>query len=447
MTDATNKTEDAGRLVENLLGFIDDSPSPWHVAATVSNLLQNHGFTQLHETERWQLQPHSKYFVIRDDAAIIAFTSGNLNAIENCRLRIIGSHVDSPTIRITHSPEKTTSGVTRLSAEVYGGPILPTFYDRDLGIAGRVIYKDDNGDLASGLYRSQTALVRIPSLAIHMNREVNEKGLIMDKQAQMPPILAVADGTQATSPKLQEYIAAELQLQPEQIISWELNLFDTQKGVIYGTEKEFFATSRIDNLGSVHASVISLIKASEQQSNDICIAAMFDHEEIGSVSTTGADGTFLQDLIARITNRADTETKQQLFAKSTIVSCDMAHAYNPAYAEAHNSDHPIHVNRGVAIKINANKRYITDAKTEAAFINICHKAAIPWQRYIHRANLPCGSTIGSATAANLGIKSLDIGNPIWSMHSIRESAGVMDHLYLVEALTEFYTTDDSALCE
>jgi aspartyl aminopeptidase len=280
--------------------------------------------------------------------------------------------------------------------------------------------------------------MRLPNLAIHMNREVNDKGLKLNKQTELPLIFGEdSDGIEADKQFL-NHIAAHLNIKAEDILTFELNVFDTQKGVIWGASQEFIANSQLDNLASCHAAITAL--TSHQKPNATCVCALFDHEEVGSESATGASGSFLADVITRISSnqQLDEEARLRALAKSFFISADMAHAYHPNHPSAYEPCHHVQVNHGPVIKTNANQRYSTNAESAARFITLCESAKVPYQQYAHRTDLGCGSTIGPIIASGLGVASVDVGSPMWAMHSIRESAGVLDQSYMIAVLKALY---------
>ncbi len=417
---------------EDLLAFIDASPSPWHAVESCRQRLLAAGFSALDEVDRWQLIPGGRYFVIRGGSSVIAFTIGQQPPVET-GLRLIGAHTDSPGLRIKPKPAEEAGGMIRLGVEVYGGPILATFADRDLSLAGRVNVRSGDG-FATHLVRFDDALLRLPNLAIHMNRDVNENGLKFNKQTELPLTLGVADQQKADD-RFRKPIADALKVAPEDLLTWELNAYDTQKGAFWGVDREFIADSQLDNLASCHAALSALLATDKPAAT--CLCAFFDHEEVGSESAGGASGSFAVDVINRIAGSAglDAEDQRRMLARSFFISADMAHAWNPNFPSAYEPCHRATVNAGPVIKSNANQRYSTSADTAARFMAICAKAGVPCQQYAHRTDLGCGSTIGPILAARLGMPSVDVGSPMWSMHSIRESAGVLDHGYMIAAMT------------
>ncbi len=420
--------------IHDLLDFIDASPSPWHAVDTSAARLIKAGFKALNEQEAWQLETGSRYFVIRGGSSIIAFVIGQ-NALPTSGFNMVGAHTDSPGLRLKPHAAYTSDGLIRIGVEVYGGPILATFADRDLSMAGRVNVRTAVG-FETRLIKFDKPVLRLPNLAIHMNREVNDKGLKFNKQTELPLLFGEsADGIEADAQFLGK-IAALLKVETKDIINFELNVFDTQKGVVWGANQEFIADSQLDNLASCHAALSALLE--HQQPKHTAICALFDHEEVGSESTSGASGSFLTDVIERISLNLNKEEKLRALAKSFFISADMAHAFHPNHAGSYEPCHHALINKGPVIKTNANQRYATNADSAARFIQLCEQAGVPYQQYTHRTDLGCGSTIGPIVASRLGVASVDVGAPMWAMHSIRESAGVLDHAYMIAVLSAHY---------
>jgi len=425
--------------VQHLLDFIDASPSPYHVISTLEKWLADWHFTKLSETQTWLLEAGGRYYVVRDDSSVIVFVLGTKPLAET-GYKIIGAHTDSPGLRLKPNAAYSDNGLLRLGVEVYGGAILATFADRDLSLAGRMSYKNTANQLATCLIKIDEPLVRLPNLAIHLNRNVNEDGLKLHKQHELPLILANLN-QQLPADYLHHLLATAAGIAPEQILTSDLTVYDTQKGCFWGAEQAFYANSQLDNLASCHAALTALLNEENITAEKTCVCAFFDHEEVGSESQKGAAGSFLSDVLARIalatnTPRAD---YQRALAQSFMLSADMAHAYQPNFPAAYDNQHKIIMNQGVVIKINANQRYSTSDTSAALFIHYCQQANVPYQFYAHRCDLPCGSTIGPVISAQLGIRTIDIGSPLWAMHSIRESAGVLDHAYLIKVLSHFFS--------
>lgn len=421
---------------KDLLAFIDTSPSPWHAVNTIEQRLRNQSFKKLQEAEVWQIHAGNSYYVVRGGASIIAFIVGSKNPADT-GFRIVGAHTDSPGLRLKPNAAYGGDGLVRIGVEVYGSPILATFTDRDLSIAGRVTIRAANA-FETHLVKIDDALMRLPNLAIHMNREVNDKGLVLNKQTELPLIFGENEAGIEADQQFLCHIATALKVEAKDILTFELNVFDTQKGVFWGANQEFIADSQLDNLASCHAAITALTAAKNPDST--CICALFDHEEVGSESTTGANGSFLNDVVNRIatSQQLNEEAKLRTLAQSFFISADMAHAYHPNHPSAYEPCHHVLVNKGPVIKTNANMRYSTNAETAAHFIKLCEGAGVPYQQYAHRTDLGCGSTIGPIVASNLGVPSVDVGSPMWAMHSIRESAGVLDHSYMIAVLKAMF---------
>jgi aspartyl aminopeptidase len=416
-----------------LLDFIDASPTPWHAVASAEERLRQGGFVHLDERDRWQLAAGGRYYVVRGGASLIAFVVGS-GVLAETGFRIVGSHTDSPGLRLKPRPALPGDGLLRVAVEVYGGPILATFTDRDLSLAGRVIMRTATGP-ATRLLRFDQPLLRLPNLAIHMNREVNEQGLKLNKQTELPLILGMLGEQQDAEARLRSLLADAAQVAPSDLLAWDLAAYDVQKGSFWGADGEFIASSRLDNLSSCHAALQALMATEKPAAT--CVAAFFDHEEVGSESATGAGGSFAADLLKRLCIHAglDGEDPQRAMANSFFVSADMAHAYQPNFPGAYEPGHKVMVNQGPVIKTHSNQRYATSAETAARFMGFCEKAGVPCQQYAHRSDLGCGSTIGPIVAAQLGIASVDVGSAMWGMHSLRESAGAHDQGYMIAALT------------
>jgi aspartyl aminopeptidase len=424
--------------IQNLLSFIDTSPSPWHVVSTIEFLLKPFQFTKLDETTKWQLQPSGRYYVVRDDSSIILFVLGTKPLVES-GFKIVGAHTDSPGLRIKPNAVNGKDGLLRLNVEIYGGPILATFTDRDLSLAGRICYKNDQDQIACQLINFDKPLLRLPNLAIHMNRTVNEDGLKLHKQNELPLILSALSEQQLPPDYFLSLLEKQSGIDSARLLSWDLAVYDTQKGAIWGAENEFYSNSQLDNLASCHAALQALLDDTALNAENTLVCAFFDHEEIGSESKQGADGSFLPDVLQRITLAScEQQDFPRIMAKSFLVSADMAHAYHPNFPAAYDHDHKVLVNKGPVIKVNTNHRYSSESISQAMFIDWCNQANVPYQYYSHRCDLPCGSTIGPITSAKLGVRSVDVGNPMWAMHSIRESAGVFDHNYMITVLKFFF---------
>ena len=433
-----NISPEARAQAQDLLSFIDASPSPWHAVHSIEQRLQAQGFTRLQEEQRWKLETGGHYYVVRGGASIIAFKLGQ-QSLSETGFRMIGAHTDSPGLRLKTHAAHASNGLVRLGVEIYGGPILATFTDRDLSLAGRVNVRTTNG-FETRLLKFEQPLLRLPNLAIHMNRDVNEQGLKLNKQTELPLLFCLSNEKLGAREQFFELLASELGVGAKDILTYELNVFDTQPGSFWGAEQEFLADSQLDNLASCHVALTAMLAIDKPVATAIC--AFFDHEEVGSESAAGAGGSFAADVIDRISLCLDMDEEAQhcAAAKSFFISADMAHAFQPNFPNAYEPNHHVLVNAGPVIKTNSNQRYSTDADTAARFINLCERAGVPFQHYTHRTDLGCGSTIGPIIASLLGVASVDVGSPMWAMHSLRESAGVLDVGYMIAVMTAAFSS-------
>ncbi len=418
--------------------MIDASPTPFHAAHELAARLKAEGFIELNETEAWQLKPGGRYLVTRNASSLVAFVMGT-QAAEKAGFKIIGAHTDSPNLRLKPNPACEKSGYVQLGVEVYGGVLLTTWTDRDLSLAGRVLLKSKKGPPVPRLLKIDKPLLRIPQLAIHLNREVNDKGLKLNKQTHLPPILSMAKQGLSSEKLLNELVAKELKCRPGDIMHLELALYDVQPSAFAGPEDEFLFAPRIDNLASCHAATAALLEAPKKDTATR-VLAFYDHEEVGSESAQGGGSPFLKDALERMVMNA-TQPREALMravARSMFISADMAHAVHPNYADMHEGRHMPLINQGPVIKSNAGQRYATDGVSSARFETLCREAGVNVQKFVVRSDLGCGSTIGPITAANLGIRTVDVGNPMIAMHSIREMAGSRDHGDLIEVFKKYF---------
>lgn len=409
--------------IDDLIAYLDDSPSPWHAVASSARRLLAAGFQPVALDAPWGEQRAG--FTVRD-GALVAWRVPEV-APPWLPVRIIGAHTDSPNLRIKPRPETATLGWKQLGVEVYGGILNNSWLDRDLGIAGRLIAGGASVPVCVG-----RPVARVAQLAVHLDRDVNDRGLVLDKQAHLTPIWGTGSGRPG---EFREWIAAEAGVDPSTVEGWDLCLFDVQGAARLGADESLLASGRIDNLVSCWAATAALVDAPEPTAA-VQVIALFDHEEVGSSSTTGAAGPLLEAVLERLVlarggGRAEL---LQSFASSVCISTDGAHAVHPNYPERHEPGHRPIVNQGPAIKINANQRYATSSETAAFLQRACDIAGVPHQVFVSRNNMPCGSTIGPITATRLGIDTVDVGVPQLSMHSARELCGTADPAYLVRAL-------------
>jgi aspartyl aminopeptidase len=429
------------KYAESLLELIDASPTPFHATHELTALLKAEGFAKLQEADAWSLKKGGRYYVTRNDSSLVAFVMGSQPA-EQAGFKIIGAHTDSPNLRLKPNPAYEKSGYVQLGVEVYGGVLLATWTDRDLSLAGRVVLKSKKGQPVTRLLKIDRPLLRIPQLAIHLNREVNEKGLQLNKQTHLPPILQMAEKNLSSEKVLKELVARELKCKAAEIVSLDLALYDVQASTFAGPNDEFVFAPRLDNLASCHAATRALLDASKQD-NATRVLAFYDHEEVGSETAQGGESPFLKDALERMVmdSANPREALMRAMAQSIFISADMAHAVHPNYADKHEERHLPLINAGPVIKANANQRYATEGVSSAHFELMCQRAGVNVQKFVVRSDMGCGSTIGPMTAANLGIRTVDVGNPMLSMHSIREMAGSQDHGDMIQVFREYFSAE------
>ncbi|MCB9548537.1 MAG: M18 family aminopeptidase [Myxococcales bacterium] len=435
MTDLTFETTlaDARASAQGLLDFIDASPTPYHAVDQASRALQAAGFEALREDTRWVLEPGRAYYVVRGSGSIIAFRLGTAPAAE-AGFRLLGAHTDSPNLRLKPRLAKSAHGYALLDVEPYGGLTLATWTDRDLGLAGQVSYRAGE-TVQTSLVRFDKALCRIPNLAIHLNRTVNDEGLKLNKHSHVAPVLAHFAGEGNPSDLLKEMLAEAVGTTPGAILGHDLMLYDLQRGAFSGLKDEFFQVARLDNLAMTHACLCALL-ATPGDVPQTRVIGLYDHEEVGSLSSRGADSSFMQDVLTRIAGDGVDQLPRAV-ARSHQVSADMAHGVHPCYADKHDGTHSPVMNGGPVIKTNVNTRYATEGSTGALFRLACQLEGVPVQEFVNRPDLACGTTIGPISAGRLGVPTVDVGNPMWAMHSIREMAGTADHVLMGRALARF----------
>jgi len=418
---------DASAGVTDLIDFLDASPSPWHAVESTIDRLD--GFVRLDEAEAWSEIPAAGY-VVRS-GAIIAWRLPTGSIAAHAPFRLVGAHTDSPCLRVKPRPDTGGHGWKQLAVEVYGGILNNSWLDRDLGIAGRVI----GADGSVSLLNVAEPVARVPQLAVHLDRDVNNIGLTLDTQQHLTPIWGVG------TPVVGEFASwirdvGDLSTDPAW---WELCLYDVQGASVLGADHSLLASGRLDNQVSCWAAATAL--AASSPDGHVAVAVLNDHEEVGSSSNTGAAGPFLESVLSRLVaaRGGSADDLARSLVSSTCVSADNAHAVHPNYPERHEPGHRPIVNAGPAIKVNSNQRYATSSTTAAGFQRACERAGVPWQVFVSRNNMPCGSTIGPITATRLGIATVDVGVPQLSMHSARELCGADDPGYLAAALQAFLT--------
>lgn len=409
--------------IADFIDFIEQSPSSYHAAEVVASRLQDAGFARVDETAQWPSTPGG-YVMVRGGAVMAWVVPENFTG----GFKIVGSHTDSPGFMVKPNPDFRNAGWSQLAVEVYGGPILHTWFDRELKLAGQAVLKDGSRRLVD-----TGALVRIPNLAIHLHREKNFEP---DRQVHVQPII----GLDADDVSFAEILAEKLEVDAEEISAYNLITVDSQRGEVFGAGHKFLAAGRMDNLSSVWASMQALISAAEDYSGeDVLVLSAFDHEEVGSASRYGAAGPILEDVLTRTAAALgkNEEERRQIYARSSCISVDAAHSVHPNYAGKHDPTHHPLIGQGPVTKINANQRYASDATSIHLWESACARAGVPVQRFVGNNAVPCGSTIGPITATRLGIDTVDVGVPLLSMHSARELVGVQDQLWMIDALKAY----------
>lgn len=415
--------------VQDLLRYIDASPTPFHAVAETAARLEAEGYRRLLETDVWDVAGGDKVYLIRGGGSLAAFHIGRSSPSE-AGFHLVGAHTDSPNLRIKPNPELEKSGYQQLGVEPYGGVLLHTWIDRDLSLAGRASLEDGTTRLVD----FKRPLLRVPSLAIHLNRKVNTEGLKLNAQKHMAPVLALGE---LEGSALRKLLARELgDVDPEHILAWDLMAYDLQPASRSGAEQEFIHAGRIDNLASCHAAV-SALSVSKTESERTRGIVLYDHEEVGSRSAQGAASDFLRSCLQRLSGESR-DAYHRAVAKSFLISADMAHAIHPNYADMHEPQHQPRLGAGPVVKVNVNQSYATDGESWASFERWAAEADVPTQRFVVRSDLGCGSTIGPITAAELGIRTVDVGNPMLSMHSCREAAAAADVPKMIEVVKRFF---------
>ena len=415
--------------VQDLLQFVNRSPTPFHAVAETVARLEAKGYRRLDEAEAWKVEVGDKVYVVRGGGSVAAFHMGTAPARE-AGFHLVGAHTDSPNLRVKPNPELKKAGYGQLGVEPYGGVLLHTWLDRDLSLAGRVSLADGGARLVD--FRRE--LLRVPSLAIHLNRTVNTEGLKLNAQTHMAPILTLSGLGEIN---LCALLAEELgDVKAEDVIGWDLMAYDVQPATRSGRNREFIHAARIDNLASCHAGLSALL-ATEGEAGVSRGIVLYDHEEVGSRSAQGAASDFLRSCLQRLAGDS-TESFHRAIAKSFLISADMSHAIHPNYADLHEPMHQPVLGGGPVVKINVNQSYATDGESWASFERWAREADVTTQRFVVRSDLGCGSTIGPITAAELGIRTVDVGNPMLSMHSCREVAAASDVPKMIDVMKRFF---------
>lgn len=433
MTDTTIVT----KFNQDLCAFLNDSPTPFHATAAMAERLEQSGFKRLDELDSWGDLPAGRYYVTRNESSIIAFNLPETSLAET-GFHIVGAHTDSPCLQVKPQPEKVKQGLLQLGVEVYGGALLNPWFDRDLSMAGRVSYVDSKQHINHKLVNFNKGIACIPSLAIHLDREANENRKI-NAQNHLPPIVmqvSETDNIDFRELLKQQLLKQYTSLDVAKVLDYEVSLYDTQSAAITGLNDDFISSARLDNLLSCYVGLDALVNSDTSQASLLICS---DHEEVGSVSTSGAQGSFLESVLIRLCR--DSEQLHRLLQRSIMISADNAHGVHPNYADKHDTEHGPKLNHGPVIKTNANQRYATNSETSAYFRLLCEHVDVPVQDFVVRTDMACGSTIGPLTASALGVRTLDIGVPTFAMHSIRELAGSQDAFMLNKVLIQFFNND------
>lgn len=425
---------------EQMLDFIHKSPSCFHVVANIAEMLDAAGFKKLDLDASWQLKAPGRFYVTQNESAVFAFTLGT-DSLAETGFRFITAHSDSPTFRIKPNPEMLASGLLRLNTEVYGGAILMSWLDRPLSVAGRVVLKAENPlHPKHVLVDMERPIGIIPSLAIHMNRQVNS-GVELNPQTDMPLFVATVDNTFVKEGALLKAVAEKLNVAPADILDCDLYLYDVQRGCVCGLDNNLVLSPKLDDLAMVFAGVQAMLNTAPKQNNTmLCV---FDNEEVGSGTKQGAAAPTLRHILERICDKLNysVEDYQRMIYHSFMISADQAHALHPNAVGKHDPVlHPV-INGGPVVKYNARQKYMTDADGAAVFIALCKRAGVPYQSFANRSDQQGGSTLGNILTSQLDMRGVDMGNPMLGMHSSCETGGVKDQLYATRVFSEFFATE------
>jgi len=425
-------------ILDRFRRLLDASPTSFHAARHAAEQLEAAGYTELDETGPPEaLPPGARRYVLRA-GSLVAFRVGGRHPAQ-AGFRVVAGHTDSPNLRVKPRPHRHDHGYLRLGLEPYGGVQLATWVDRDLGMAGRVVVRDGSGQRAT-LVDLRRPLCRVPTLAIHLNRTVNEDGLKLNAQTQLPALFALAEDT--SGDPLRGLLGEAIGCAPTDVLTWDLALYELTPAAVSGLRGEFLHSGRLDNLGSCHAGLEALLAAGDADvPAATAVLALFDHEEIGSLTERGAQSGWFEQLLGRIVRDAAGDGAGGLsraLTQTWLVSADMAHAVHPAHSDRHDGEHMPKLNAGPVIKQHTNWRYATEADGAAFFLRLCEQAEVPCQWFVNRSDLACGTTVGPIVSARLGVRGVDVGNPMLSMHSVREMCGTADQARMVAAMTRLY---------
>lgn len=427
------------KYINSLIDFIDKSVCNFCAVETIKSILNENGYKELDMTEKWNIQKLGKYYTVKNNTAIFAFNVGNDMPSET-GYKIIAAHSDSPCFRIKPNAEiKAEGGIIKLNTEVYGGPILYTWFDRPLSLAGRVILKGNDAlHPITRIIKIERPILLIPHLAIHFNRSVND-GNHLSRQKDMLPIIGIFNNVAEKDNLLLNTIASELGVELNEILDFDLLIYDTQKANLVGLHNEFISSGRLDDLSMVHASLMALLEGTDTKSTKVM--AIFDNEETGSGTKQGAASPVLKHILQRINKSfvGDEEDFHCAISKSFMISADNAHAFHPNYAEKYDPTNHPSIGGGPVIKINANCKYMSDAHSAAIFRSLCERAGSPYQYFVNHSDVAGGSTLGNILTSQIDIEGVDVGNALWAMHSVRESASVEDHCNMIKVMKYFFS--------
>jgi aspartyl aminopeptidase len=416
----------------DLKAFLQSSPTPYHAVKAMAKRLDVAGYQYLDEADSWALNEGGRYYTVRNGSSIIAWCLPKAKSVIESGFRMVGAHTDSPCLKVKPQPEIHKHDYQQLGVEVYGGVLLNPWFDRDLSMAGRVSYLDVDRRRKQALVNFQKPVAVLPSLAIHLDRDANTSRTI-NAQTHLPVILAQGAHAGDFKSILSQQLIKEGVADVAEILDYEISLYDTQEPSIVGLADEFIASARLDNLLSCFMGLNALLNA---DSDEGVLLVCNDHEEVGSMSAAGAQGPMLSQVIERLVPAV--EDRVRMLNRSMLISADNAHGVHPNFSDKHDANHGPLLNAGPVIKINANQRYASNSETSGLFKDLAQQVGVPVQSFVVRSDMGCGSTIGPITAAELGVKTLDIGVPQFAMHSIRELAGVQDVDSLIKVLEAFY---------
>ena len=419
--------------IDALLGFLGEAVTPFHAVAAMSRRLRDAGFEEVERFDPAAMTAGRGYYITRQGSSLIAMRAGQGRL--DTGLRLVGAHTDSPNLSVKPNPVKGRDGCVQLGVDVYGGALLNPWFDRDLAIAGRVTLLNASGELCSTLFDSARPVAVVPSLAIHLDRDANKERSI-NPQKDVVPLVMLGDPQQFDFKAwlAESLTAQDAQWQDARVMDYELSLYDVQAPAVAGMDESWITSARLDNLLSCFAGLSALIDADDAEWSMLVAT---DHEEVGSASTVGAQGPMLMDALTALV--PEPQDNQQLRTDSWMLSVDNAHAVHPNYADKHDDQHKPLLNSGPVIKLNANQRYASNSESAARFKALCESCNVPYQSFVMRSDMACGSTIGPLTAAELGVTTVDVGVATFGMHSIRELAGADDPHMLATVLTQFYS--------